>query len=186
MIDRQVATRWALELAGDAPAIGGVGNATFDLMTVERPQNFYMWNSMGMASSIGLGVALAQPNQRVLIFDGDASVLYNLSCFATARMAGVRNLVHVIWDNGGWEITGGQTAGTAHGIDLAGVALASGFGRAERVDTLEAFQQRFAEALADTCSWAIVAVTMPGNSSLRMPKHLIQTRDLFRAAVTGQ
>ena len=61
------ATRIVAELAGEAPIIGGVGNNTFDLVPFDRPRNFYMWNSMGMASSIGLGLALVRPDLRVVV-----------------------------------------------------------------------------------------------------------------------
>src|SRR5438552_15420480 len=105
------ATRIVAELAGEAPIIGGVGNNTFDLVPFDRPNNFYMWNSMGMASSIGLGLAIARPDLRVIVLDGDGSILMNLGSFATEVTSGVTNLVHVIWDNGGWEIHGAQPAG---------------------------------------------------------------------------
>ncbi len=112
MMQRLEASGVAVELAGEAPIIGAVGNSTFDLVPFDRPQNFYMWNSMGMASSIGLGLALARPDLRVVILDGDGSLLMNLSSLATEQACGASNLVHVVWDNGGWEITGGQPAGS--------------------------------------------------------------------------
>jgi len=59
VIDRLAASGVVVELAGDEPIVGGVGNSTFDLIPFDRPRNFYMWNSMGMASSIGVGLALA-------------------------------------------------------------------------------------------------------------------------------
>jgi hypothetical protein len=121
-MQRLEATHIAVELAGDAPIIGGVGNSTFDLVACDRPQNFYMWNSMGMASSIALGLALARPDLRVVVLDGDGSILMNLGSLATERSSGADNLVHVIWDNGGWQITGGQPAGSPFGVDLETVA----------------------------------------------------------------
>src|ERR1700694_801180 len=114
------ATGVVVELAGGAPIVGGVGNSTFDLIPCDRPQNFYMWNSMGMASSIALGLALARPDLRVVVLDGDGSILMNLGSLATERAAGVPNLVHVIWGNGGWEITGGPPAGSPVGGGLGG------------------------------------------------------------------
>src|SRR5216683_5789083 len=141
MMDRLEATRAVVELAGDAPIIGGVGNSTFDLVAFDRPRNFYMWNSMGMASSIGLGLALARPDLRVVVLDGDGSILMNLGSLATERTSGVRNLVHVIWDNGGWEITGGQPAGSPFGVDLEAVARGCGFQRTAVVDDLQEFRQ---------------------------------------------
>src|ERR1051326_4602396 len=149
MMDRLEATRIAVELAGDQPIIGGVGNSTFDLVPFDRPQNFYMWNSMGMASSIALGVALARPDLRVVVLDGDGSLLMNLSTLATEMGTGASNLVHVVWDNGGWEITGGQPAGSPFGIDLEAVARGCGFLNTATTDTLETFRRAFAAAMSD-------------------------------------
>jgi thiamine pyrophosphate-dependent acetolactate synthase large subunit-like protein len=186
VMDRLAATRVATELAGDAPIVGGVGNSTFDLVACDRPQNFYMWNSMGMASSIALGLAIARPDLRVVLLDGDGSVLMNLSTLATERTAGVENLVHVIWDNGGWEITGGQPAGAPFGIDLETVARGCGFRRTGTVGSLDAFREVFAEAMADTeHAWAIVGKVAAGDSPYRPSKSCIGLRDRFMAAVAG-
>src|ERR671933_1832321 len=136
-MERLAATRVAVELAGNAPIVGGVGNSTFDLVACDRASNFYMWNSMGMASSIALGLALARPELRVVVLDGDGSLLMNLSSLATERTAGVPNLVHVVWDNGGWEVTGGQPAGAPFGIDLEVVARGCGFPRTATLSHLE-------------------------------------------------
>src|SRR6202165_3524275 len=141
------ATGVVVELAGGAPIVGGVGNSTFDLIPFDRPANFYMWNSMGMASSIGLGLALARPDLRVIVLDGDGSILMNLGSLATERSSRADNLVHVVWDNGGWEITGGQPAGSPFGVDLEAVARGCGFARAATVTDLEAFRQAFAAAM---------------------------------------
>lgn len=183
-MQRSEATRVAVELAEDAPIIGGVGNSTFDLVPFDRPRNFYMWNSMGMASSIGLGVALARPDLRVIILDGDGSILLNLGSLATEVTSGVTNLVHVIWDNGGWEITGGQPAGSPFGVDLEAVARGCGFVRTATVDDLDAFRAAFVEAMADRAhAWAIVARVAPGDAPHRPSKNCIALRDRFAAAL---
>src|SRR6266542_6831894 len=148
-MDRLDATRIAVELAGDAPIIGGVGNSTFDLVPFDRPRNFYMWNSMGMASSIALGVALGRPDLRVIVLDGDGSILMNLGSLATEITCGAKNLIHVIWDNGGWEITGGQPAGSPFGVDLETVARGCGYRRTATVSDLDEFRRAFSEAMAD-------------------------------------
>lgn len=183
-MERLAATRAAVDLAGeDVPIVGGVGNSTFDLSACDRPLNFYMWNSMGMAPSIGLGLALARPDRRVLVLAGDGSLLMNLSALPTTIMAGVRNLVLVVWDNGGWEITGGQPAGTSFGMDLAGMARASGFRRAATVDDLDNFRRVLAEALADDDAWVLVARVARGDSPHRPPKSLVAIRDRFARAL---
>jgi thiamine pyrophosphate-dependent acetolactate synthase large subunit-like protein len=182
-MQRLEATRIAVELAGDAPIVGGVGNSTFDLVPFDRPRNFYMWNSMGQASSIGLGLALARPDLRVVILDGDGSILMNLSSLATETACGVPNLVHVIWDNGGWEITGGQPAGSPFGVDLEVVARGCGFLRTATVVDLPAFRDRFAEAMADNRAWVIVGRVEPGDSAYRPSKNCVALRDRFRASL---
>jgi thiamine pyrophosphate-dependent acetolactate synthase large subunit-like protein len=174
------ATRVAVELAGDAPIVGGVGNSNFDLFACDRPRNFYMWNSMGMASSIGLGLALARPDLRVVVLDGDGSILMNLGSLATEITSGVTNLVHVIWDNGGWEITGGQPAGSRFGVDLEAVARGCGFAKTASVGDLAAFGAVFAEAMAETqYAWAIVGKIEAGDSPYRPPKSCLHLRDRF-------
>jgi sulfopyruvate decarboxylase subunit beta len=142
-----------------------------------------MWNSMGMASSIGLGLALARPELRVIVLDGDGSILMNLGSLATEITSGATNLVHVIWDNGGWEITGGQPAGSPFGVDLEAVARGCGFLRTATVDTLEAFSRAFTEAMADRQAWAIVGKIDSGDSPYRPSKNCIALRDRFAAAL---
>jgi thiamine pyrophosphate-dependent acetolactate synthase large subunit-like protein len=180
MMDRVTATGAAVELAGDAPIIGGVGNNTFDLVPFDRPNNFYMWNSMGMASSIALGLAIARPDLRVVVLDGDGSLLMNLGSLATEHSAGVRNLVHVVWDNGGWAITGGQPAGSHFGVDLEAVARGCGFAHTATVDDLDDFRTVFADAMAASEPWLIVGRIGGGDSPHRPSKNCVWLRDRFR------
>ena len=184
-MDRLEATQVVVELAGDHPIIGGVGNSTFDLVAFDRPRNFYMWNSMGMASSIGLGLALARPDLRVIVLDGDGSILMNLSSLATEVTAGALNLVHVIWDNGGWEITGGQPAGSPFGVDLEAVARGCGFRRTATVDHVGAFRQVIDDAMNDSESWVIVGKVAAGDSPHRPSKNCVALRDRFLSALNG-
>jgi thiamine pyrophosphate-dependent acetolactate synthase large subunit-like protein len=185
-MDRLEATRAIVEQAGASPIIGGVGNSTFDLVPFDRPRNFYMWNSMGMASSIGLGVALARPDLRVIVLDGDGSILMNLGSLATERSSGVGNLIHVIWDNGGWEITGAQPAGSPFGVDLEAVAGGCGFVRTATVADLDGFRHVFTEAMADNQAWVIVGKISPGDSPYRPSKNCILLRDRFKTALAAE
>jgi thiamine pyrophosphate-dependent acetolactate synthase large subunit-like protein len=182
-MERLRATEIVVELAGDQPIVGAVGNSTFDLVPFDRPQNFYMWNSMGMASSIGLGLALTRPDLRVIVLDGDGSILMNLGSLATEITSGARNLVHVIWDNGGWEITGGQPAGSPFGVDLEPIARGCGFTRTATVADLDSFRVAFAEAMADTQPWVIVGKVAAGDSPYRPSKNCVALRDRFAASL---
>jgi thiamine pyrophosphate-dependent acetolactate synthase large subunit-like protein len=185
MMLRLDATRIAVELAGDSPIVGGVGNSTFDLVPFDRPANFYMWNSMGMASSIALGLALARPDLRVVVLDGDGSILMNLGSLATEQASGASNLVHVVWDNGGWEITGGQPAGSPFGVDLEAVARGCGFLRTATVSDLAAFRRVFGEAMADSEAWLIVGKIDGGDSPHRPSKNCVWLRDRFKTALAS-
>ena len=101
-------------------------------------------------------------------------------------MSDARNLVHVIWDNGGWEITGGQPAGSPFGVDLEAVARGCGFRKTATVDNLEDFRRVFAEAMADTEAWTIVGKIQAGDSPYRPGKNCVQLRDRFKAALLSE
>lgn len=179
-MDRSEGTSIVLQLAERAPIVSSVGNATFDLYAAdrERAENFYIWNSMGMASSVGLGLALARPDLRVIVLDGDGALLMNLGSLATTSVAGARNLVHVVWDNGGWEITGGQPAATAYGIDLETIARGCGFARTATTSDVDGFRDVFGQAMRDHQSWFICARIAPtGAAHLRPTKTLTLIRE---------
>ena len=92
MLNRLQATRYIVQQVTDEPIIASLGNPKFDLFTAQdRPQNFYMWNSMGMASSMGLGLAMARPQQKVIVLDGDGALLMNLNSLPTAAARAPQN-----------------------------------------------------------------------------------------------
>ena len=98
----------------------------------DQPSNFYMVGSMGCASSLGLGVAIARPQHRVIVVDGDGAALMRLGALATIGAENPPNLIHVVLDNGQHESTGGQQTVT-DSTDLAAVAVACGYPVVERV-----------------------------------------------------
>ncbi|MFI5764145.1 thiamine pyrophosphate-dependent enzyme [Streptomyces sp. NPDC051563] len=101
----------------------------------DRPGNFYLVGSMGMAAPIALGLALARPGRKVIALDGDGSLLMNLGVLPLLAEAGGADLLHVVADNGMHESTGGQQ--TVRRTDFAAVARAAGYRGALRVETLE-------------------------------------------------
>ena len=122
---RLEATRAIWEVAGDAAIIASLGHPAYDLFAAgDRPRNFYTWGSMGLASSVGLGLALAQQALRVLVLDGDGSLLMNLGSLATIGLLRPPNLIVIVMDNEEYATTGGQPTPTAHGADLAAAARA--------------------------------------------------------------
>ncbi len=111
-----------------------------------RPQNFYMIGSMGLASSIGLGLALAQPRRRVVVFDGDGNVLMNLGSLAMAAALRPRNYLHVCFDNAVYASTGNQRTVSSQ-VPLESVAAAAGYAAAARLDSAPALAALFSEWL---------------------------------------
>ena len=94
---------------GNQSIISANGFISRDLFEInDRSSNFYMIGSMGLASSIGLGLALKNPKKRFFIFDGDGNVLMNLGSLATIGATKPKNLVHIVFDNSSHESTGGQ------------------------------------------------------------------------------
>ena len=97
----------------------------------DRPGNFYMIGSMGLAASLGLGLALSRPGRRVVVFDGDGSVLMGLGALATIGALQPDNLVHVVFDNGVFASTGNQS--TCSGVvALDALASAAGYKTVQR------------------------------------------------------
>jgi thiamine pyrophosphate-dependent acetolactate synthase large subunit-like protein len=144
-MNRLDATRAIVELAGDAPIVASLGHPAYDLFIAgDRPQNFYTWGSMGLASSIGLGLALARPDFRVFVLDGDGSLLMNLGSLATIGLLRPANLVVVVMDNEEYATTGGQQTPTAHGADLEATARALRIEDCETVRTEENLKQAIA------------------------------------------
>ena len=132
--NREDLTRRIVELVDDETIfVSGIGNATFDLRAIagDRDLNFYMLGSMGQAISIGLGLAISQPDRPVVVMEGEGSVLLNMSALATIGMVAPPNLTLVIWDNEQWQITGGQELSTATTCDLAAVASGCGIQSSE-------------------------------------------------------
>ncbi|RZD43689.1 MAG: sulfopyruvate decarboxylase subunit beta [Thaumarchaeota archaeon] len=94
---------------GNTPIISANGFMSRDLFEVnDKESNFYMIGSMGLASSIGLGIALKNPKKQVFVFDGDGNILMNLGSLVTIGSLKPKNLVHIVFDNNSHESTGGQ------------------------------------------------------------------------------
>ena len=135
-------------MLSDEAVIGGIGNTNFDLFAAgHRPQNFYMLGSMGLAFPIALGVALAQPQRRVVGIEGDGSLLMNLGCLATIATAAPANLTLIVMDNASYQITGGQPTASAGNTDLVAVARAAGITRSAWAQNPADFERLVKDAL---------------------------------------
>jgi sulfopyruvate decarboxylase subunit beta len=126
-------------------ANGFISRESFNLH--DRPGNFYMIGSMGLASSIALGVALNRPDRRVVVFDGDGNVLMNLGSLALIGATQPANLVHMVFDNEAYGSTGNQKT-ISDRVALEEIARASGYTRVQRVETAPALHTSAQEFLA--------------------------------------
>jgi sulfopyruvate decarboxylase subunit beta len=133
----------AAEACG-ALLISNIGYPSRELFSVkDRPENFYMLGSMGLASSIGLGLALARPERKVMVLDGDGSVLMNLGTLATIAHHAPENYLLVILDNGCYGSTGSQPTCTYLGTDLFALAKAAGVKKVGLVERAEDLAEVF-------------------------------------------
>lgn len=145
-----------------------------------RPNFFYLQHAMGLASSMGLGIALSRPDQQVIVFDGDGSILMNLGGLTTLARYRPRNLVHVIFDNQSLLSVGGFPTATSTGTDLAGIATAAGVPRTATVTTLDDFTRMFDEALGAGDLTTLVAKVEPvGPSAYVTDLSLVENRFQF-------
>jgi thiamine pyrophosphate-dependent acetolactate synthase large subunit-like protein len=164
------ATRRLLGLIADEPVIASLGHPAYDLFTAgDRPENFYTWGSMGLASSIGLGLAMAKPERRVLVLDGDGSLLMNLGSLATIADVAPANLVVIVWDNELYGTTGGQPTATAQGSDLEGTAKALGIPNAVTVRDALTFDAAVARTANEPGPWVIIAKVSESGTSTKPP-----------------
>jgi sulfopyruvate decarboxylase subunit beta len=180
----------ALEDCAVVTIMGAVAAELYSLG--HRANFFYLEHAMGLASSIGLGIALSQPQRKVLVIDGDGSVLMNLGGLTTMARAHPSNLVHIIFDNetllsvGGGAPAGHKwfTTATSTGTDLAGIAKAAGFPRARMVRELGDFREAAFSGLDGnqlTCLVAKVDPEMP--ASFLMDLHMLENRFEFARAL---
>ncbi len=126
-LDRRAAIRTLLERRGDLLVVTGLGSTTYDAASVgDDDRNFYLWGAMGAASLIGLGLAIARPDRRIVVVTGDGEILMGLGGLATVGVQRPPNLAIVVFDNGRYGETGMQASHTDAGVSLCGVARSCG------------------------------------------------------------
>ena len=146
-----------------------------------RHNFFYLEHAMGLASSMGLGIALSMPGHKVIVIDGDGSLLMNLGTLSTMARYKPGNLLHIVFDNESLLSVGGFPTATATGTDLAGIARASGVPRVAETNTPENLKAAVTEALAsNTLTTIISKVEAIGPKSFHMDLPLLENRFQFK------
>ena len=164
-----------------------MGAVAAELQSIgHRPHFFYLQHAMGLASSLGLGIALSRPALPVVVLDGDGSILMNLGGLTTLARYRPANLVHVVFDNESLLSVGGFPTATSTGTDLTGVAKAAGVPRTAAVATVEALQAELAGARAARELTTIVAkVDAVGPAAFITDLGLLENRFQFQRALAA-
>jgi sulfopyruvate decarboxylase subunit beta len=146
---------------------------------------FYLQHAMGLASSIGLGLAMHLPRERIVVLDGDGSVLMNLGTLATMARYRPSNLVHIIFDNGSLLSTGGFDSHTTSGItDLAAIAKGAGLEHVSAVDSVMDFGEAVIDAFkGDYLSVIVAKVAALGPNHYGMDLHLSENAFRFKRLI---
>ena len=145
-----------------------------------RANFFYLEHAMGLASSMGLGIALSMPEHRVIVLDGDGSLLMNLGTLSTMARYKPGNLLHIVFDNESLLSVGGFPTATSSGTNLAGIARASGVPCVKEADTIQTFQESVSEALKNNILTTIVSkVEAISPKSFHMDLTLLENRFQF-------
>jgi sulfopyruvate decarboxylase subunit beta len=162
-----------------------MGAVAAELYTLgHRTTFFYLEHAMGLASSMGLGIALALPAHKVVVLDGDGSLLMNLGTLSTLARYKPGNLLHIVFDNESLLSVGGFPTATATGTDLAGIARASGIPRVAEADSPDDLTAAVAAALAgDTLTTIVSKVEAVGPKSFHMDLPLLENRFQFKRAL---
>ena len=136
-------------LVKDELFVTTAGGATAEWNAVRQSDGNIQVKTLGLCSSIGLGIALSLPKRKVFVFDGDGALWMNLGSLATIGLHQPKNLIHICWDNQQYESSGGEpTASTAGNIDFAAVARSAGIKSSRAVSTVDELQQAVSHALS--------------------------------------
>ncbi len=184
---RREVVRRLLELDEDLLVVAGLGAPAWDCTAAgDRALTFPLWGAMGGAAVMGLGLAIAQPERKVLVVTGDGEMLMGLGALATIGIQKPENLAIIVLDNERYGETGMQLTATAGDIDLPAMAGASGFATTRTIRS----ENEFGDAVA-----GLLTAPGPGFYSVKVraedlplvmpPKDGVSLKDRFRVALLG-
>ena len=187
LLDRRWVVKTLLEKRGDALVVAGVGSTVWDCAAAgDNPLTFSLWNAMGAASMVGLGIALAQPKRSVLVITGDGELLMQLGCLATIAAKKPANLSIVVLDNEMYQETGRQPTHTALGTSIAGVGTACGIEKSTVIHTENEIRELSDQVYAkDGLLLAQVKIGTSAHPRAMPPRDGSYLKDRFRGALLG-
>jgi thiamine pyrophosphate-dependent acetolactate synthase large subunit-like protein len=187
-LDRRAAMRTLLENRDELVLVTGLGSTTWDAAAVgDDDRNFYLWGAMGAAAMVGLGLAIAQPERRVLVVTGDGEMLMGLGALATIGVQRPPNLVVAVFDNGCYGETGMQASHTSEAVELVAIARACGF--KETFDIIDEIGLRdFAAHVhrAATTLFARIAIRADEPPRVLPPRDGVLLKTRFRRAIGAE
>ncbi|HDR9882406.1 TPA: thiamine pyrophosphate-dependent enzyme [Burkholderia cenocepacia] len=184
-VDRRQFVASLLESVPEALVVTGLGSASYDVFAAgDHDRNFYLWGAMGGAASLGLGLALAQPDKPVVVVTGDGEQLMGIGSLGTVGVKQPKNLTIVVLDNGHFGETGMQRSHTSLGTDL--VAVAKGFGIqdafvVDRLDGVAAVVERVRAKNGTTLAQVFIAANEPPRAL--PPRDGVFVKNRFRASL---
>ena len=186
-LTRAAATRLLAERLTSEVVVSNLGQASLELQqSADRPLNCYTFGSMGQCSSIGLGLALARPDVRVVCLDGDGSLLMNLGSLCTIATEAPRNIALVIWDNEVHQTTGGQPTATAARSSLAAIARGAGVEKALEVRTEEELGRAYDRILREDGPFVVSVKIARGRTEGRLDRDVVGYARRFRQALAAR
>ncbi len=184
-LDRRVVVKTLLAGNDKLLLVTGLGSPSYDAMAAgDRDRTYYLWGAMGGAAMMGMGIAAAQPKEAVCVLTGDGEALMGIGALATIGAQKIKNLTVIVLDNGHYGETGMQASHTGLGVDLAGVAKASGFATAETIDTM-AGVEALAKRLQSPSGPAFATIRIAADDPQRVlpPRDGVHVKNRFRAAL---
>ena len=183
--DRRTFVSTLLKELPDALVVTGLGSATYDVFAAgDRDTNYYLWGAMGGSTSLGLGLALAQPSRSVVVITGDGEILMGIGSLASIAAKQPHNLTVIVLDNGHYGETGMQKSHTSLGTDLVAVAKGFGIGTAYSVNSVDRCAS-IAERSKARDGTTFVQVFIEANEPPRAlpPRDGVHIKNRFRAAL---
>jgi thiamine pyrophosphate-dependent acetolactate synthase large subunit-like protein len=184
-LDRREVVKTLLRDRGDLLVVTGLGSPTYDVFAAgDDDNNYYLWAAMGSSAMIGLGLAMSQPNRKVLVVTGDGEMLMGLGSLATISIQKPTNLSIVVLDNGHYGETGMQLSHSGKGIEIHKIAEACDFDCALRIDDMESvveLRQRI--HTAHTLNFAVVKVNSEEQGRTIPSRDGVYIKNRFRASL---
>lgn len=184
-VDRRAFITKLLQATPEALVVTGLGSPSYDVFAAgDRDRNFYLWGAMGGSTSLGLGLALAQPSKSVVVITGDGEQLMGIGSLGTIGVKQPKNLTIVVLDNGHFGETGMQRSHSSLGTSLT--AVAKGFGIAdafiiERLDECAGVAQRINARQGVAFAQVLIGSDEPPR--MLPPRDGVFVKNRFRAAL---